>query len=404
MNDARPNNGDAALAPAQVVKPGQIVRQEFGGHELAVSGETAATAAAASAKALVEARFVMALRKPRDWDDVRVRLLRAVERPGFAGKDGQKSGPDEAWYHKPVGEGVEGFTIRFAEEAMRCMGNIDVRPIVSYEDDLKRLVDVMVIDLESNIGFCSSAVVIKTVERNYLKQGEVALRQRMNSKGRPVFTRAAEEDEVRGLHESAVSKVMRNEILRMLPGDIKAACRKRILEIRAGEAAKDPEGLKREIVDAFAKLNVMPAGLKQWLGHDLTTATPGELVDLRELYKAIGRHEITWHDALSARLADRDEDPPPPPPAAPGATGQATNLDELTDKLKGAGAQPAGDPKPCEHMTIPRQRLEALSSAKSLVCPDCQETLPGLADPAAVSDEELDKGKAGRKQRRIEEA
>lgn len=404
MSETRPNNGGDAIAPGSVAKPGQMVRQEFGASELMYSAETTMAAAAATSKALVEARFVMALRRPRDWDDVGVRLLRAIERPGFAGKHGEKAQPGEAWFRKPIGEGVEGFTIRFAEEALRTMGNIDVRPTVVYEDREKRLVDVMVLDLENNIAFTQTVVVPKTVERSYLKEGETAIRQRMNSKNKPVFTREATDDEIAVLQNSLISKTMRNEILRMLPGDIQAACRKRILEIRHGDAATDPEGTKKKIVEAFAKLNVMPVGLKQWLGHELTTATPAELADLRDLYKAIEEGKVTWHDALSARLADRDEEPPPP--KAPAEAEKKTGLDAVKETLKAqapAETKPApGPPKPCEHVTIPQQRIDALKPGQAIVCADCgqefsgPEREPGAddmeSDPAAAPDSVIASG------------
>lgn len=365
MSETRPTNGGAALAPAAVAKPGQITRQEFGAQELAFAAETTTAAAAATAKALVEARFVMALRKPRDWDDVEQRLLRAIERPGFAGKSGRDTGPGEAWYRKPIGKGgVEGFSIRFAEEAMRCMGNIDARPTVVYEDSEKRLVDVMVLDLESNIAFTSTVVVPKTVERSWLGEGEVPLRTRMNSKNKPVYLRAATDDEITVTQNALVSKVLRNEILRILPGDIQATCRRRILEIRQGDAATNPDGVKKEILEAFAKLNVMPASLKQWLGHELSTATPAELTDLRELYRAINKGETTWHDALAAALAERGEETPPPPPAV-GAP--AKNLDQLTDQMKAAGTppQPPADPAAASDADIDAGRPPSASAPEA---------------------------------------
>lgn len=407
------------------VTRGQIMRKEFGAQELQVSAETSMAAAAATATALVKARFVMAMQRPRDWDEVGVRLLRSLERPGFVGKAGEKAQPGEAWYVKPIGAGVEGFTIRFAEEALRCMGNIDIRPSVVYEDNEKRLVDVMVLDLESNIAFTATVVVTKIVERSYLKEGETAIRQRMNSKNKPVFTRIATEDEITSLQNNMVSKIMRTEILRLLPGDIQAACRKRILEIRLGDAATNPDGVKKEVLEAFAKLNVMPVGLKQYLDHELATATPAELADLRELYKEIREGKTTWHAALTAALAERGETPPP-------ADDKKTGLDGVTEKLKAAGAPPAApidtvpvatetkpaaepekpaappEPPPCEHTACPPSRIAKLSIGTSIECPDCHMVFaapsqrePGSDDgPAPVGPRPV----PDKKQRRLEEA
>ena len=70
--------------------------------------ETTAGALAAQAKAAVEARYIMAMQRPRDWDQVRLSLLKECDRTNFA---------EVAIYRKPVGQGIEGPSIRFAEAA-----------------------------------------------------------------------------------------------------------------------------------------------------------------------------------------------------------------------------------------------------------------------------------------------
>lgn len=70
------------------------------------SHETAASAAAAQSKALVEARYTVAINRPRDIDAVRQALLKECSRPSFAAV---------ARYNKPIGKGVVGPSIRFAE-------------------------------------------------------------------------------------------------------------------------------------------------------------------------------------------------------------------------------------------------------------------------------------------------
>lgn len=330
-----------AMVPVQA---GQVQRQEFGATQLAVSGETAVAAAAATARAMVEARFVMALQRPRDWDDVRAKLLRAIERPGFAGKHGEKSKPGQAWFSKPIGDGVEGLTIRFAEEVFRCMGNVDARPVTVYEDATRRIVEVTVLDLESNLSFASTVLVPKTVERKFLKKGEVALSVRTNSQGEPTYTRLATEDEIMSTQGSLISKAMRTNGLRLLPGDIRAECETRIQAIRFGEAATNPDGVRKEISDAFNKLNVVPSALKQYLGHELALATPAELSELRELYKAIKDGKVTWVEALRSVMEERGE------AEAPKKAEPVTTLAGVTEKLKAeAPAAPEPAPKCDQH-------------------------------------------------------
>src|SRR6188474_3293042 len=205
---------------------GQVAREDFGGTELAVTGETASSAAAAQATAAVQARYLMALRNPRDWDDVRVRIMKEVERPGFA---------EVAWYVKPIGAGVQGLSIRFAEAAMRCMGNLLPEAPIVYDSPTFRMLRVMLTDLESNLTWSKDVIVGKTVERRQLRRGQVALQVRTNSGGEPTYLVEATEDEIASKEGANVSKVMRTHALRMLPGDIQDAAKKRILEIRSGE-------------------------------------------------------------------------------------------------------------------------------------------------------------------------
>ena len=58
------------------------------------SGELAASASAAQAKAEIEAAYVIALQRPRSEANARDKILAACRRPAFA---------KNAWYAKPCG-------------------------------------------------------------------------------------------------------------------------------------------------------------------------------------------------------------------------------------------------------------------------------------------------------------
>ena len=60
---------------------------------------------------------------------VREKLLKECHRPSFA---------DVARYRKPIGKGVEGLSIRFAEAALRLMKNITIQQTVVSEDEFTR--------------------------------------------------------------------------------------------------------------------------------------------------------------------------------------------------------------------------------------------------------------------------
>jgi hypothetical protein len=293
-----------------------VTREEFGATEIATTGETVASVLAARAKAEVEARLIMAMKRPRDWLVVRGKILAACERPGFA---------DEAWFRKPIGHGVEGFSIRFAEEALRSMGNMDARSTVVWDDDQKRILSVEVFDLENNISIPTNVVVPKTIERKKLKKGETAISTRINSYGDAVYLREATDDEVMQVQNSLISKAMRNGILRLLPGDIQAEAKRRIYEIRHGDAARDPKAFARRTADGFAAHGVSPSDLAVYLGHDLASCSLPELEELRALWKAIDDGEATWGEAIRAKLAEREE--------AESEDDKAP-LDKVTEKLR----------------------------------------------------------------------
>ena len=342
-----------ALATPATAPVGAVVRQEFGSQSLARTAETAASMVAAQAQAIVQARYVMALQRPRDMDDVRMKILREVERPGFAAV---------AWYRKPIGKGVEGFSARFTETVARCMGNLMEEAPVVFEDESKRIIRITVTDLESNLTKFRDTIIEKTVERSSLNDGRVALSVRKNSQGNATYTVPATEDELLGKEGSIGSKIRRNLILQMLPGDIQDAARQRILAIRAGDMAKDPDAARRKILDAFGALNIPPSDLKRYLGHEVATASPAELSELRDLYSSIHEGEATWAEALSAKT-----DKPEAEDKKPGTVA------ELKEKL--------GKGKPnCAHPGVPPSKVAATPKGKAVVCLDCGEEFPGEAE------------------------
>lgn len=282
--------------------------------------QTAAVAVAAQVAALVKARYELAVMQPRDIDAVRVKLLKECKRPGFA---------DAAIYSKPVGgKSIEGLSIRFAEAAARIMGNLDVQTPVVFEDDEKRIVRCLVVDLEANTGYHKDIVIQKTVERRNLRQGQRPIRTRINSAGEPVHLVEATEEDLANKQGASESKAMRTNILRLVPGDIQEECRRACEETLQNRAAQDPDAERRRVADAFASLNVMPDQLREYLGHDLGTCTPAELVRLRGLFQAIRDGEATWASAMEQAHGERK---PAEKPSAP-----PSDLNAAAEKAKAA--------------------------------------------------------------------
>lgn len=302
-----------------------------------ITHETAATAAAAQVKALVEARYTVAMHRPRDMDVVRQALLKECARPSFAAV---------ARYNKPIGKGVVGPSIRFAEAAARCMTNIVIEEATVYDDDEKRIIQVSVADLEANVPYTTSITIDKTVERSRAKDGDEVIRKRTNSQGAQVFIIRATEDDLLNKRNALASKAIRTLVLRLVPGDIVDECMDAVVRTQRDADAKDPDGARCKLVDAFAALNIAVADLKGYVGADLNKLSPSELADLRALHAAIKEGETTWRAAMEAknpeavkagRLADGFGQAP-----AAGSTSQETKAPAKADaKAPAAKKDPA---------------------------------------------------------------
>lgn len=253
--------------------------------------ETASTAIAAQAKAMVESRYIMAMRNPRNRDQVRLDLLAECRRPAFANNK-------SAYYKKPIGQGVEGLGIRFVEVALRCMKNVLIETNMIFEDDQKEIHRVSVTDLESNVTYPLDVKVTKTVERSKPADDGTYISMRKNSQGKITYTVPAQDDDLLNKRGAMISKAVRTLGLRIIPGDLCDEAEAIIKKIRLDHAAQDPGAERKRIVDAFAEIGVKAVDLVAYLGHSIEQCSPAQLVDLRGIYGAIKDGEATWKTVM----------------------------------------------------------------------------------------------------------
>ena len=269
------------------------------------SAELATSGATSAAKARIEAAYMVALHRPRDLDTVRVRLLEACRRPGFA---------DAAMYSKPVGGSkIVGLSVRFAEEAARLLGNLQCEDQTIYDDPTQRIVQVSVIDLETNYITGKQVVIDKTVERKNNK-GRIVLEERPNSYGETVYIVLATEDELANKQAAAISRARRNLLIEMIPGDITQEARDAISKTIHGKIEADPSAARKAVADGFAKLGVRPDALAAYLGHPLEQSSPKEIAELRDMWSSISQGETSWTELLRDREEEmaRPKDVPAP--------------------------------------------------------------------------------------------
>jgi hypothetical protein len=310
-----------------------VQNNEFSNQVANTGIETASTAVAAQAKAMVEARYIMAIRRPRDMDVVRERMLKECRRPSFAAV---------ARYVKPIGKDKtkwpSGPSIRFAEAAVRNMTNITVETMTVYDDREKRIVRVTVTDLEANVPYAQDITITKTIERRQRKDGDTVLRTRTNSYGDTVYILEATDDDIINKQQALISKAVRTLGLRLIPGDIVDECMDIVMETQDRADAEDPDAAKRKLFDAFGAVGVRAEQLKEYLGHDAATLDPRELKDLRALYAAIRVGEATWREVMDAKSGGDGKKNQP----------NATTLKDITEKAaaKKAANKQARDQKP----------------------------------------------------------
>jgi hypothetical protein len=290
---------------------GEIVRDAVSKELARDEREVATSAAIAKARAEVEAPYTIARHFPRSWLDVRTKLLKELDRFEYAKAcvfsriQGKKQ--DEItgrW----VDNVIEGLSIRFAESAMAMGGNMRSGSEIQYDDSEKRIYRVAVVDLETNAIGDASIVIEKTVER----RGDGAeyrtiVRSRKNTAGDVVHICEATEDEITLKANNAASKAKRNLILALMPPDVKDDCLTKAKAVILAKISDDPNAERKRIADGFARLNVFPAALAEYLGHPLEQCSPATLALLAGLYSAINAGEATWHELVAEKAKPEPE-------------------------------------------------------------------------------------------------
>lgn len=273
----------------------------FGGSMTHQQAELAGIAVAASAKAEVESAYVLALKNPRNEDSARRSILNVCLNPTFA---------ETAIYNKPVGKKqvgnqwvenmIEGLSIRFAEEAIRLWRNIKTLQTTIYDDPLKRIVKITVIDLESNVSYSKEYVIEKTVERKNAVGRDVVY-ERTNSRGEKVSIVIATEDEVQNKESSLGSKTIRNNGLRLIPDFILTEALTTIKKTVKDGIDKDPSAARRSIVDNFSRINISVKQLEEYLNHPIDVITKEEMSSLKGIFNTIHEGSITWAEVIEQK-------------------------------------------------------------------------------------------------------
>lgn len=294
------------------------------------SAETMQASSIALARAEMEGSIVVAKKFPRNEDDARQRLMRSCERPRFA---------DEVTYNYPRGgERIIGLSIYFAREAARLWGNIRYGYYIVRDDDQDRHIRCWAWDIETNTKVELDDTFRKLVQRKDRKTGKTTWM-------------TPDERDLRELTGNRAARVVRNCILALLPEDLKAECEERSQLTLNTVGAQDPDAARKKIVDGFGRLNIPVAEIERYLGNKLAVATPKQLADLRQVWKALQEGNATWADYAPAAE---------PPASGPVSADSLTGGRATTGKPTSTAPEPK-QKTPFEHLTevIKRTASEA---------------------------------------------
>ena len=208
---------------------------------------------------------------------------------------------------------------------------------------------VLVTDLESNLSYSADIPLAKTVERQFLKDDQVAISSRTNSQGETTYLVAASEDELLTKQLAQASKHIRNGVLRLLPGDLLEEAIEQVVTTLRDADAKDPAAARKKIVDAFFAEGVGPDQLVKYLGHTLDSITEAELIELRTVYSALKEGEARWSELLEAKLGEG------------AASGSGKGTSALKERLAKKVDAKAPEPPPAESF---EQMPEALQPSE----------------------------------------
>lgn len=233
-----------------------------------------------SNKAIAEAqgKLVIAKRFPRDEMAAYERLMTACSRIGLA---------EKALYSYPrAKQTVSGASIRLAEEAARCWGNIDFGIKELSQKDGESEMMAYCWDMETNV-ISSQQFVVRHVKDT--KDGTKTL---------------TEQRDIYENNTNMASRRLRSRILAVLPPDYVEAAIEQCIKTLAGNSKKPLEDSIKELVVLFGNLGVKKDLLDKRLEKSMSTMTFEEYSEYVRIYNSIINRNTQISDWFDVKVPD----------------------------------------------------------------------------------------------------
>lgn len=264
INESNPEMGSATVAPEALQN---------------APGLNRGTVLIEQTRAIAEAQVKLQVAKgsPRDENLALGRLVATCSRPDFA---------ETAMYNFPrAGQNINGPSIRFAEEAARCYGNLEfgMRELAAVED--KTEMQAFAWDLETNV------ISVQNFAVQHIRE---------TRQGNRVLTSARD---IYELNSNQASRRVRSRILAILPPWYISAGIEKVRATLAGDTDQPLEDRIRSMVLRFDRLGVNVKLLEKYLKHSLDETLPEEMADLFAIYQSIKDRTATPADYFSVNRA-----------------------------------------------------------------------------------------------------
>jgi hypothetical protein len=328
---------------------------------------------------MVEARCVMALRQPRDTERARNAILALCSDPTFAGN---------AIYSRPVGgqKVLTDLSIRFAEAALALWRNVLIENHLVCDGDDARVIHLTVMDVQENVSYETDLVVKRAVERHFVPDGRVVLGQRETSKGERIFLLRATEDEMAMIQNSALSRAIRTNGLRLLPTSVRSDALIRIYVTLAQQA--------KAIIQMFSEFQVSVPAIENYLQCPVDRAKPEQVAELRGIINALREGDHTWAEfmgkhvkpVLVAREVPRETHPPAVAASAPSEAAGVPDKPPSAPKPRG---------RPRKEVAQPTPRVPEPSPTQAPAATVAPPSAPAAAQPPAPAAPQVPPVQAG---------
>lgn len=209
----------------------------------------------------IQSQIAIAKTYPRDLNQVYTNLMKACSRKMLA---------EQAVYAYPRGgKTVSGPSIRLAEVAVQCFGNVDAG----------------VRELEQNPGESTWQAYCYDLENNVKVTKTFAVKHERKAQGR--IQKLTDPRDIYENGSNLASRRMRACILAVVPGDLIEAAVKQCKKTMLGQSDEPIEDRIQKMVKAFDSYQVSQEMIEQRLGHAASEMDMEELFEYRTIYESL---------------------------------------------------------------------------------------------------------------------